>query len=207
MAVKNPRTRYLTQLSGGKAVRLLDADRAFMRDLAKLGILDTDIASQQHYAHLKRGAARSLERLENAGFIKSENIVANRQRIKVYTFASKDLSKAWGGDIPIIGCRRSHYHELITSRLYYELGQPEDFRVAGNFTDQDIAFCHNAKPDAMFTNEDGEVVFVEADSGQYTKNQIRSKMMKWRHQPQVWGQPSKAMAQVPSSAQVQVFQI
>jgi len=205
--MKNPRTRYLTQLGSGKPVRLLDADRAFMRDLAKLGILDVDIANKNHYSHLRSGAERSLERLEKAGFIKSENTVANRQRVKVYTFASKEISKAWGGDIPIIGCRRSHYHELITSRLYYELGQPEDYRVAGNFTDQDISFCNNAKPDAMFTNEDGEVVFVEADSGQYTKNQIRSKMMKWQRQPQVWGQPSTPMCRVPGSANVQVFQI
>ncbi len=178
-----------------------------MRDLAKLGILDSDIASKQHYGHLKNGAERSLERVEKAGFITSEIVVADGKRIKAYSFASKEISKAWGGDIPMIGSRRSHYHELITSRLYYKLGQPEDYRVAGNFTGLDIDLCANAKPDAMFTNGDGEVVFVEADSGQYTKMQVKSKMMKWEDHPQVWGQPSSAMCKVPASANVQVFQI
>jgi hypothetical protein len=46
---------------------------------------------------------------------------------------------------------------------------------------------------------DGQIVVVEADSGQYNKTQIRSKQEAWAGFSQVWGQPDRAAARVTNA--------
>ncbi len=205
---RNPRTRNLLKLTGSsKPVRLSAADRSMLKDLSKLGIIDTEIASSNHYAHLKNGADRSLNRLEEAGLIQSKKIVKNDRVFKTYTFSTKEIARAWGGNIPTIGSRRMEFHELVTSKLYYKLDKPEDFRVAGQFTKQDQLLCGESLPDAMYTNQHGEIVFVEADSGHYSKTQISKKMREWSNFKQVWGQPNKPHCQIKPSSNIQLFNI
>lgn len=209
--MKNPRTRTLLKLTGGKAsIRLLGADRSFLRDLARLGFIDARSASTYHYAHLHGGCERSLARLERAGLIRGKRVRANGEEIKAYEFASREVAKAWGGAIPVVGARRSELHELVTSRLYYALGCPTDFRIEAHFSETDqrlVGLDQKFKPDAMFTDGDGQIVFVEADSGHYSKSQIRKKMTRWRGFKQVWGQPATACARVPAEANVAVVRV
>ncbi len=205
---RNPRTSRLTKLTGSnKPVRLLDADRQFLKDLARVGILDRESATRHHYDHLKNGSARSLGRLEQAGIIKLKNVVQNNHVYKTYTFASKEIARSWGGNIPNIGSRRMEFHELVTSRLFLALDKPDDFRIASNFSSQDALLCGDALPDAMYTNNDGEIVFVEADSGHYSKTQVLEKMRQWSDFKQVWGQPVKPSCHVKPSKNVNVFKI
>jgi len=206
--MKNPRTSRLTQITGGdRSVRLSAADRGMMQDLARLGIIDTDIATKHHYSHLKNGAGRSLDRLEKAGFITSKDIGHEGKRIRTYTFSSKEMAQAWGGQIPLIGARRMEFHELVTSKVYYGLDKPDDFRLAHEFSKSDVIRCGKIRPDAMYTNTDGEVVFVEADSGHYSKTQIREKMLNWENVKQVWGQPSAPTCKVAPTENIKVITI
>ncbi len=190
-----------------KAIRLLESDRAFLKDLSRVGIIDADIASHHHYSHLKNGSERSLNRLEQAGLIRSKIVVQNNRTYKTYTFASKEIARAWGGNIPTIGSRRMDYHELVTSRLYFQLDKPGDFRIASHFSSSDHLICGDTMPDAIYTNTEGEIVFVEADSGHYSKTQILKKMRQWQHFKQVWGQPMKPSCRVIASQNVSVFTI
>ena len=190
-----------------KAIRLLESDRAFLKDLSCVGIIDADIASSQHYSHLKNGSERSLNRLEQAGLIRSKIIVQNNRTYKTFTFASKEIARAWGGNIPTIGSRRMDYHELVTSRLYFQLNKPDDFRIASRFSSDDQLLCGDNLPDAMYTNSDGEIIFVEADSGHYSKTQILKKMRQWSQFKQVWGQPLKPSCRVTASQNISVFTI
>ena len=190
-----------------KAIRLLEADRAFLKDLSCVGIIDADTANQHHYSHLKNGSERSLNRLEQAGLIRSKTVVQNNRTYKTYAFASKEIARAWGGKIPNIGSRRMDYHELITSKLYFALDKPVDFRITSHFSQQDHLLCGDTMPDAMYTNPAGEVVFVEADSGHYSKTQILKKMRQWQPFKQVWGQPTKPSCRVTASQNVSVFTV
>lgn len=190
-----------------KAIRLLEADRAFLKDLSCVGIIDADTATSHHYSHLKNGSERSLYRLEQAGLIRSKIVVQNNRTYKTYTFASKEIARAWGGNIPTIGSRRMDYHELVTSRLYFQLDRPDDFRIASHFSGNDHLMCGDTMPDAMYTNADGEIVFVEADSGHYSKTQILNKMRQWESFKQVWGQPMKPSCRVTASQNVLVFTV
>lgn len=191
----------------GRAVRLSAADRAFLRDLARVGIIDIDTAGKHHYAHLQTGGRRSLERLEQAGLLTSRPVRGHGVNTRAYTFAGADVARAFGGVVPVTGTKRSDLHELVTSRLFFELGRPDDFRLAADFDKRDALICGDVQPDAMYTGPNGETVFVEADSGQYSKAQIRHKQRAWRDVSQVWGQPPKVAARVPHAAHVKTVQI
>jgi hypothetical protein len=103
-------------------------------------------------------------------------------------------------------------HELITSRLYFKLNRPADFRKENQFSHKDKEFIRSNigghrdyKPDALYTRSPGEYCFVEADSGQYTRSQIAKKQVAWRQVQQVWGQPSNAAAPMRSGGAIRVF--
>lgn len=204
---RNPRTRTLLKLTGGDAIRLLPADRTFLQDLARVGLISDRSASTCHYTHLKNGAGRSLERLKCAGLIRGSWLHARGERHQIFSFASREIARAWGGELPVIGNTRSVFHEWVVSRLYFELDRPQDFRIAAAFSVNDKKLCGETRPDAMYTNADGEVVFVEADSGHYTRKQINTKMNRWQGMQQVWGQPAAAFAPITGRPDVTVIQV
>lgn len=198
--MNNPRTSRLVRLAGTNAnIRLSAADREFLRDLSRVQMISGDLADRNHYAHLKGGSSRSLDRLEKAGLLSSKIL---RQTgvapVRVYQFADKSIASAYGGRLPVTGAKRTDLHELMTSRAYFALGRPESFKVAADFTSAEIAQCGSMRPDALYTDPaSGEVVVVEADSGQYTKSQVNAKLARWRAQGltrQVWAQPSAGRA-------------
>jgi len=185
------------------AIRLLAADRAFLCDLSRVNLLSSDHATKHHYTHLKGGATRSLDRLVVAGLLKKKTLgIAGRPPVKIYQFATLDIAGEWGGSLPITGGRRNELHELIVSDLYFKTGRPADFRLAVRFTDLDIKAVGGCRPNALYTDSStGELVAVQADSGNFRKRQILKKLAAWeaaglRHI--VWGQPLSTARSVPS---------
>jgi hypothetical protein len=209
-----PKTARLIRLAGTNAtVRLSEADRVFMKDLAKVQLISSDLADRNHYDHLKGGSARSLDRLEKAGLISSKTLYQpGAAPVKIYQFADKSIAGAWGGKLPVTGAKRTDLHELMSSRTYFELGRPASFRLASDFTKGEIAMCGSMRPDAIYTDTaTGETVLVEADSGNYNQSQINAKMARWRAAGltrQVWAQPAHGRsAQVPALPGIEVMRL
>lgn len=190
-----PKTSRLMRLAGSEvSLRLSEADRGFLKDLAKIQLISTDLADKNHYSHLKGSSARSLERLEKAGLITSKLLYqSGAAPIKTYQFADKSIAGAFGGKLPVTGAKRTDLHELMTSRAYFELGRPDSFKLATSFAKEEIAMCGSLRPDAIYTDTaTGETVVVEADSGHYNQTQINAKVDRWRAAGltrQVWARP------------------
>jgi hypothetical protein len=199
----NPSTKRLTKLAGSKiSIRLLAADRVFLRDLARVNLLSSDHAAKYHYTHLKGGATKSLKRLESAGLVTGKTLhIADQPSVKIYQFSNKQIARAWGGSLPITGAKRNELHELIASDLYFKCGRPSDYRLAADFSDNDIAAVGGCRPDALYTDPStGELVAVEADAGHYSKQQILQKIARWESvglNRFVWEQPQHIWSRVP----------
>ncbi len=209
-----PKTSRLIRLAGSTvSLRLSEADKSFLKDLSKVQLISSDLADQNHYSHLKGASGRSLERLEKAGLISSKRLhQKNGPPLKIYQFADKSIAGAFGGKLPVTGAKRTDSHELMTSRAYFGLGRPASFKLASHFTPGEIAACGSLRPDALYTDTaTGELVVVEADSGQYTKSQIQDKVARWRAaglDRQVWAQPAQAgAAKVPPLPGITVMRI
>lgn len=211
--MRSPKTSTLIRRTGSNIpLRLLAADRAFLRDLARVQILSAELADRYHYAHLKGGCRRPLGRLEAAGLITRRNLgVAGASPATLYQFASDSVARAFGSALPATGARRSDYHELLTSRAYFALGCPEDFRLAARMTEAEVERCSDCRPDAVYTDPGtGDLVMVEADSGHYTTRQIRTKVERWAAAGlrQVWAQPVQgAGAAVPRRSGIGVLRL
>ncbi|MHB8455884.1 MAG: hypothetical protein ACYDDO_14590 [Acidiferrobacterales bacterium] len=210
-APRNPKTRTVLRLAGTEvALRLHPADRAFLRDLARVQLLSTALATAHHYPHLKGGAARSLARLERAGLLTAKILYAAHQPPQtLYRFASRDIARAYGGRLPVTGAKRNDLHELLTAQAYFACGRPDDFRLADRLTPAEVSALGMLRPDAVFTDPaSGELVLVEADAGHYTQAQVGRKMSTWRARGfarQVWAQPdTRTGAVIPASSHVTV---
>lgn len=209
----NPRTARLKKLADNAGtLRLSVADRNFLQDLARVQLISDELAARHHYQHLKGAGRRSLARLENAGLLASKVLhIHNQPSVRVYQFASTELARAWGGRLPVTGAKRTDYHELIAARLYFDLGKPQDYRLAADMTHDEIAACGSCRPDAIYTDvETGELVLCEADSGHYTQKQILHKLTRWRAlglARQVWGQPRCAAANVPTYPGIKIVRV
>lgn len=213
--IKSPRTTRLLHRIGRSDVRLRlsQADRHFLGDLARVHILSDALADQHHYNDGRQRRARDrLAVLVDAGLLTRQTIYDRQLRPHtVYQFANAKVAKAFGGHYQRNNINRSDYHELLTAQAYFALGCPDSFRVAGQFSEQDYLTAGDmhraALPDAMFENDDGHCVFVEADSGHYTTRQIRDKQRAWGQRSQVWIQPQRAHARVKTQAHVNVITV
>jgi hypothetical protein len=210
---RNPRTWKVKTHLSDDTIRLSQDDRQFLRDLARVQYISEDIAREQHYQDRKTAPKLRLDKLVEAGLLKRHTMHEyGKGKLAVYEFANDALAKSWGGKRSVFGSNRTLQHEVITSRLYFSLNRPADFRKENQFTAKDKQFIsrrsngdHDYKPDALFTVSPGEVCFVEADSGQYSKAQIIKKQVAWQDVRQVWGQPRNAAARIHSGGPVRVF--
>lgn len=197
--------------AGFRYLKLSWADRVLIRDLAVVQLISTELAEQYHYANAD--AKRALSRLSRGGLLRSGRLyVAGAKPARVYQFASRAIAAAWGGRLPPLGGGRTALHELLVARAYFALQRPADYRVATCIADAGRMLGDACRPDAVFTNAaTGELVLVEADSGQYTVRQIREKMVRWRSlglSEQVWVQPlGVRAARVPDVSGVRVLRL
>lgn len=212
MTLKNARTNTLKKYINDDKLRLSDSDRAFFKDLTKVGLIDEADANQWHYQGRKTSASKRLDRLVKAGILTKRTVSQPAKgNFSCYEFATDKIASLFGGKRPTIGAKRNALHEAITSKLYFAEGRPDSWVLERGFSKNKIEFLKESfkngrgeikkgekdylLPDAMFYR-DGEIVLVEADSGQYTKKQIRDKQKAWKGLKQVWGQPAKASAVV-----------
>lgn len=211
---RNPKTARLIILAGSDtSLRLTAADREFLKDLSRVQLISSDLADKNHYAHLKGASGRSLQRLERAGLITSKLLYQRGAApLRTYQFADRSIAAAFGGRLPVTGAKRTDLHELMASRAYFELGRPASFKLASEFTRDEIAMCGSLRPDALYSDvSTGEPIVVEADSGQYSQKQINAKVARWRAAgltKQVWAQPMQSCnrrVHVPSLPGIEVM--
>lgn len=203
---KNVRTSTLKKYISDSNIRLSVSDREFLADLAKVRIISEDDANSHHYKSSQSKSSRRLGVLAKAGVLEERVVYQpGKGKFKAYTFSNDRVAALFGGKTSLIGSKRNALHEVVTSRLYFAKGRPKSFVLECDFTDEqkklfklgagirkNSDFC---LPDAIF-HDGTEMVVVEADSGQYTQSQIRSKQIAWSGLKQVWGQPAKACARV-----------
>lgn len=192
--------------------RLSQEDRAFLRDLAKVKIIDLKDANQFHYSNRQSGAKQRLDKLASLGILTARDIQQpGRCQFRTYEFSNEKIAKTFGGSKAIIGSKRSALHEVLSSKVYFAKGRPDSFKTSSDFKKDDLQRFYrlaNGKvilPDAMYSDDQGELVIIEADSGHYTKRQVLDKQLAWRGIKQIWSQPSRASAKVAGGAEVYRF--
>ena len=213
--------RILKRAGISSNLRFSEADRAFMRDLSRTGILSEAMASTHHYEQRKNGSQKPLSRFVSSGILERFSIhTPDGRRIVSYRFADDRTAKAFGGRYVSSTSSRSDYHELLTAEAYFKLDKPEDFKIALQFSEQDkreilglnasvgILVNHKTRilPDAIAT-VNGEAVYIESDAGHYTKKQILDKMNAWGNRPQFWFQSATAKTRVPEAAHIQSLRV
>lgn len=205
---KQTRTLTLKKYISDKKIRLSANDRDFLKDLAKVQIIDVK-DSKHHFLSNKDGGEKRLDKLCKVGILESKNVYnPNSGFVKTYIFKSDKIASLFHGKKPKLNLRRSGLHDLISSKIYFAEGRPDSFVLESNFTDKQkelfkfgqgiVANRDVCFPDAFFIN-DGEIVLVEADSGQYTQSQINAKQAAWKGMKQVWGRPTGTRTHVNNS--------
>jgi hypothetical protein len=207
---KKPRTaRVLAKAGSAANIRLSNADRSFLEDLGKAGIVDLETANQFHYSERQSGGVRRLDKLCSAGIVECIDIgsTGTNRPVKAYRFASKSIARSFGGHMATFGTNKGALHEWLVGRAYFELERPEGFRVAARFTLSDNGLFGSSAPDAVAQLDNGTVVLVEADSGHYTKVQIMNKQIAWSGHDQFWIQPKNAMSVIPVNQSITATRI
>lgn len=210
--MKNPENRKLKTFWKGQSIRLSDADRAFFSDLSKVRIIATTEADQFHFSKNKSGSQDRLERFVELGLLKRHSVFQpGKGSYRAYSFQDSDFARAWGGKTATIGAKRTTLHEVVVSKLYFAMDRPDSFQLEAQLSDtqrdcfRPLGASKPMAPDAVFTNSQGQMVAIEADSGQYTQSQVQKKMRAWAGIAQVWGQPLKASARIRENAGISVF--
>jgi len=205
--------RALERARVDASLRFSEADRAFMRDLSRTGILSEKMATSHHYDQRKNGSAKSLSRFVSAGILERFSIhTPEGRRLVSYRFVDDRVAKAFGGRHVSSSSNRSDYHELLTAEAYFKLDKPDDFKIALLFSEEDKRTIPGASasvrvlPDAMATIN-GQTIYIEADAGHYTKRQIMEKMNAWGNTQQFWFQSSTAKTRVPEAPHVQALRV
>lgn len=212
--MRNVRAGTLKQYLNDTSLRLTDSDRAMLNDLARVQILDARDSAEHHYIGNKSPATRRLDRLCEVGLLEKHKVFQpGSGQIDAYTFKSDRIASLFGSKKPPVKRKRNALHEVICSKLYFSEGRPDSFVLESKFSkEQKELFRLSNKslvgndsciPDAMFVRN-GNIVVVEADSGQYNKTQIESKQAAWTDFEQVWGQPARSAARV-RNAEVRRF--
>lgn len=211
------------------------SDRLLLEDLCRVRLIDEKDADAFHYSDRQTGSRKRLERLTDEGLLKQYRFtVPGRGEVRAYGFANKDVAKKLGGRIAGIDQAylesldiktgnvnrlRNGFHELITSKIYFAENRPDSFCLEIDFdTSVQQEISNNIRslgesesaityPDAVYRDASGDLVMVEADSGQYTSTQIKNKLQAWRGQKQVWGQPTArtSAAEAHTDARVHKF--
>lgn len=194
------------QLQADAKLRFTQRDRAFLADLAKVRLVSQEDAQHYHFQGNLDSCKLRLKKLVSIGLLKERTIIQPDQGVvKAYEFSSECIARKYGGRVSSIGSRRSDVHELLVSKSYFALDRPETFKLGSQMTAQEQALYMGTEgivPDAYFTQENSQVVFVEADAGHYTKQQVLQKQRKWLGIQQFWAQPHKANCVIPKSKDV-----
>lgn len=206
----NVRTATLKKYLPDTTLRLTKKDRDFLYDLSKTGIIDEKDADRYHYHDNKTPAFERLDQLCDSGLLECVTVhQKGRGLFRSYVFKTRDIAHLFKGRRLELGGKKNALHEVIISKLYFAEGRPESFKLESRLTKEEKeAFKNNVGaasiveaciPDAIFYRQDGRMVAVESDAGNYTASQIKTKQIAWSGIDQVWGQPTKVNSRVRSA--------
>jgi hypothetical protein len=205
----NVRSNTLNKYLDGKSIRLSKSDRAFLSDLSRVSIIDSRDADINHYKDNITGAGKRLDKLVDCGLLSKHKIYnPNAGIISAYSFKTPKIAQLFGGEKINIGKRRSGLHDVITSKVYFSQGRPDTFKIESRFSKKEeqlfnmgsgiVAGRELCIPDAYYV-ENGEMILVESDSGQYNQTQINGKQAAWKGYKQIWGRPVGVHTKVDSA--------
>ena len=204
--------RVLSRAGIESTLRFSIADKAFLNGLTKTGLISEKMATEHYYAQRKNGAAKPLSRFVEGGILEKFSVYTpDGEKLVSYRFKNKAIAKSFGGSFSRSSINRSDYHDLLTTEAYFQLDQPDDFRIESNFSKADQALfpCLDQgryRPDAMAT-VNGETIYVEADAGHYSNRQIAEKLSQWGRASQLWVQPVSAKTLVPAHAHITTVRV
>ncbi|CCO08848.1 replication-relaxation family protein [Desulforamulus hydrothermalis] len=183
-----------------KAKQLTDRDRDILSDLARCRVLSLEQIKDQYWPKAKeRTCLERLARLEKSGYLKSMDISAETpgQHMKVYCLDIKGRREVCGpagldkADVFIThGKQNEILHQVRTNQVYFRLSKTErETYKIGDLLEK-VRGGRRAggaeAPDAAYTSDEGEEIYIETDTGQYTGKQVKSKVASFAGKKVVW---------------------
>lgn len=189
-----------------RAKQLTDRDKGILTDLARCRVLSSSQIKNAYWPEAKeRTCLERMERLQKAGYVKELTIYAEKagQWMKVYCLDEGGKRWAIGPEGPGLDRREVFtrpdkfsevVHQIRTNKVYFTLSktEKETWRI-GDVLEKDFKTWEKGSPkvpDAMFVNDKGEEVYVEADCGSYTAKQVREKAGSFGDKKTIWVCPA-----------------
>lgn len=184
-----------------KVKQVTDRDMSILTDLGRCRVLSVAQLQKQYWPEAKeRTCLERLARLEKAGYIQSLDISAEKPgyHLKVYYLDAKGRKEACG-PVGLIkdnvfvhpGKLNEILHQVRTNNVYYTLSanERETYRI-GDLIEKERGVSRGGGgvevPDASYVSDDGNEIFVEADTGQYNSRQVRKKVSSFGDTKTVW---------------------
>lgn len=174
-----------------KIKQLTGRDMGIFVDLTRCRVMSLDQIKKQYWPEAKeRTCLERLARLEKSGYIKSIDISTEKGagHIKVYCLDKKGRNEICGPAGPdkdsvfiTHGKQDEILHQVRTNEVYLGLSETEkETYKIGDLLEVERGTYQGGGgvkvPDAAYTSEDGEEIYVETDTGQYTGGQVRDKV-------------------------------
>lgn len=184
-----------------KAKQLTDRDRDILIDLARCRVLSLDQIKAQYWPQAKeRTCLERLARLEKSGYLKTTDISTEKpsNHMKVYCLDSKGRREVCGpegldkGDVFVThGKQNEILHQVRTNEVYFHLSktEKETYKI-GDLLEKNRGGQWAASgaevPDAAYTSDEGEEIYIETDTGQYNGKQVKSKVKSFLGKKVLW---------------------
>ncbi|AEF95042.1 hypothetical protein Desca_2203 [Desulfotomaculum nigrificans CO-1-SRB] len=185
-----------------RAKQLTDRDRGILLDLARCRVLSLEQIKKEYWPKAKeRTCLERLARLEKSGYLKSLDISAEKPgtHMKVFCLDNKGRREVCGPDgldkdnvFITHGKQNEILHQVRTNQVYFRLSktEKETYKI-GDLLEKERGGGRRAAggaevPDAAYTSDEGEEIYVEADTGQYTGKQVKSKVSSFLGKKVVW---------------------
>lgn len=174
-----------------KAKQLTERDQAILTDLARCRVLSLEQIKAEYWPRAReRTAKERLLRLEKAGYLEHVTVPGERPGldVQVYHLTPKGCRQAGAPTMfALPGKENEIVHQIRANQVYFSLSDQE--RATWVVGDVLESFGKQA-PDAKYISEDGEAIYVEADTGHYKRRQVAEKLKAWKNIRQVWVCPS-----------------
>lgn len=172
-------------------VKLTERDKSILTDLARCRVLSFMQISAMHFPHAKERTCRErLEKLVKAGYLGKTTVPAEKAVAWLDVYYLEKKGKRWatgpegGFDSKYVFANPGKYDEILhqvrTNEVYLMLTENEKATwKIGDVLEIELGTARKGSdvcvPDAVFSNESGSLVYVEADTGCYTASQIRER--------------------------------
>ena len=168
-------------------VALAKRDVLLLTDIFRCRVLSEEqlmeLGKSRGYKSIKHMLERLRKLVEN-NILVCKQVVVFGKRTRVYGLTSEYLVAFFGfskqRNIP---SSSSLLHYLTTNDYYvYALSDKE----RATWCIQDDIIGEDEKPDAIYISNEGEKVFVETETGNYSKQILNRKEVSWRGKRVIW---------------------